>query len=80
MKNKKNINIEFMRSIFKKALNYKGKLSKNSKFENTQGWDSLGHMKIMSEIEKNLKVSFVIDEIIGVNTVNKLITLVKNKL
>jgi acyl carrier protein len=80
MKNKKNIDIEFMRSIFKKAINFKGKLSKNSKFDNIRGWDSLGHMKIMSEIEKSLKVSFEIDEIIGVNTVNKLITLVKNKL
>lgn len=80
MKNKKNIDIEFMRSIFKKAINFKGKLSKNSKFDNILGWDSLGHMKIMSEIEKSLKVSFEIDEIVGVNTINKLITLVKNKL
>lgn len=80
MKKNKKIDIELMRSIFKKAINNKDKLTENSRFEKVQGWDSLGHMKIISEIEKSLSISFDIDEIIGVNTVGKLIRLVKKKL
>lgn len=80
MKKNKKIDVDFMRSIFKKAINNKDKLTENSRFEKVQGWDSLGHMKIISEIEKSLNISFDIDEIIGVNTVGKLIRLVKKKL
>lgn len=80
MKNNNKIDIEFMRSVFKKAINFRGKLSKASRFEKIHGWDSLGHMKIISVIEKNLKISFEIDEIIGVNTIEKLIALIKKKL
>ena len=80
MKKNKKIDVDFMRSIFKKAINNKDKLTENSRFEKVQGWDSLWHMKIISEIEKSLNISFDIDEIIGVNTVGKLIRLVKKKL
>ena len=36
-------------------------------------------MKIISEIEKKLFINFEIDEIIGINTVKKLIELTKKK-
>ena len=76
---KKNINLDFIQKIFKKAINNKLKLSPNSRFEQVPGWDSLGHMKIISVIEKELKTTFDIEEIIGVNTVKKLIILIKKK-
>ena len=50
------------------------------KFEKVKGWDSLGHMKVISEIEDKLKISFEIDEIIGVDTIKKLIDLSKTKI
>jgi acyl carrier protein len=74
------IDIKFISSIFKKAINNKEKLSLNSKFEKVKGWDSLGHMKILSAVEDKLKVSFEIDEIVGINTIKKLIILIKKKL
>ena len=37
-------------------------------------------MKIISAIEEKLKISFEIDEIVGVNTVKKLIEMTKKKL
>ena len=80
MKKNKVIDLKFMQSVFKVALNNNTKIILSSKFEKVKGWDSLGHMKIISEIEKKLSISFEIDEIIGINTVKKLIELTKKKL
>ena len=79
---KKNLksDLKVMEIIFKKALNNKSKITRSSKFEKVKGWDSLGHMKIISEIEDKLKISFEIDEIIGVDSVKKLINLSKTKI
>ena len=73
------IDLKFMQTVFKVALNNNTKITLTSKFEKVKGWDSLGHMKIISEIEKKLSISFEIDEIIGINTVKKLIELTKKK-
>ena len=80
MKKKTEIDLNFFNIIFKKAINNKSKLSLTSRFEKIPGWDSLGHMKIISAIEEKLKISFEIDEIVGVNTVKKLIEMTKKKL
>ena len=77
---KKKIDLLFMKGVFKKALNNKSKLSILSKFEEVPGWDSLGHMRIINSIEKQLKISFEIDEIVGVNTIKKLIDITKKKI
>ena len=80
MKKNLKIDLKFMEIIFKKALNNKSKITLSSKFEKVKGWDSLGHMKVISEIEDKLKISFEIDEIIGVDTIKKLIDLSKTKI
>jgi acyl carrier protein len=80
MKKNLKIDLKFMEIIFKKALNNKSKITLSSKFEKVKGWDSLGHMKVISEIEDKLKISFEIDEIIGVDSVKKLIDLSKKKI
>ncbi len=75
------IDLKFMQSVFKKALGIKNyKLKIDSKYESVPNWDSLGHMKIISELEKKLKIEFDIDEIIGKNTVKKLIDMTTKKL
>tara|TARA_B100000989_G_scaffold80716_1_gene57534 strand:+ start:6446 stop:6688 length:243 start_codon:yes stop_codon:yes gene_type:complete len=79
MKKRINIDLKFMNDIFKNAINNKSKLTLGSKFEQVIGWDSLGHMKIVGQIEKKLKINFEIDEIIGVDTIKKLIALTKKK-
>lgn len=83
MKNEKIIKIDlnFMSLVFKEALNLKNKeINLNSRFEQVSNWDSLGHMKIISEIESRLNLEFEIDEIVGVDTVKKLINMVNKKL
>ena len=73
--------LNFMKSVFKNSLNLNNyKLNLNSEFEKVPQWDSLGHMKIMSEIESRLNLNIEIDEIVEVNTVKKLIDLVNDKL
>ena len=54
MKKKINIDLIFMKNIFKRALNNKSNLKLSSRFEEVPGWDSLGHMRLISEIEKKL--------------------------
>ena len=71
----------FAKGTFVTYLNNNNtKITLASKFEKVKGWDSLGHMKIISEIEKKLSISFEIDEIIGINTIKKLIELTKKKI
>jgi acyl carrier protein len=80
MKKTIKIDLKFIENIFKKALNNNSKITSSSKFEKVKGWDSLGHMKIISAIEEKLSINFEIDEIVGVNTVKKLIDLTKKKI
>ena len=74
------IDLDFMTKVFKNAINNNSKITLGTKFEKLKGWDSLGHMKIISEIEKQLSVSFDIDEIINVDTVKKLINMTLKKI
>jgi acyl carrier protein len=77
----KKIDFKFIESIYKKALNLKKyKLSLNSKFEEVPGWDSFGHLRIINEIENKLKISFELEEFVGVDTVRKMIKLVQSKI
>ena len=76
----KKIDFKFIESIYKKALNLKKhKLTLQSKFEEVPGWDSFGHLRIIAEIEKKLKISFELEEFVGINTVKKMIKLVQSK-
>tara|TARA_A100001234_G_C12491830_1_gene328085 strand:- start:310 stop:549 length:240 start_codon:yes stop_codon:yes gene_type:complete len=77
-----NIDINFMRDIFKKSVELDDTydLSLHSMFEEVPGWDSIGHMQIIGSIEEDLDIEFEIEEIVGINTVQKLIDLAKSKL
>lgn len=78
---KKKIDLNFMQSVFKNALDIgKYKITLESRFEEVPDWDSLGHMRIISELEKRLKIEFEIEEIVGVDSVKKFISLIKKKI
>ena len=75
------VDIEFMKLVFEKSLEIDAdSLDLNSEFEEVPGWDSLGHIKIISEIENRLDLEFEIDEIVGQDTILKLIDMVKAKI
>ena len=78
---KKKIDFEFIKNVFHKALNINDyDLKLNSKFEEVPEWDSLGHMRIIQELEEQLNIEFDINEIVDVDTVKKLINLAKSKI
>ena len=52
-----------MKSVFEESLEIDAStLTLDSEFELVSGWDSLGHLKIISEIEYRLDLEFEIDE------------------
>jgi len=77
------LNLEFMQAVFMESLELSPDLVESltleSRFEEVEGWDSMGHMRIIMEMENQLDVEFDIDEVIGVDTIEKLIKMAQNK-
>ncbi len=57
MSNKKSLQTKVKNLIEKKFRVKKSKKKKIYSSENIEGWDSLGHMLLIQEIEKNFKIS-----------------------
>ena len=78
------LDLKFMQSVFVESLQLSADISETlsleSSFEKVEGWDSLGHMRIIMEMETRLDVEFDIDEVIGVDTIGKLIQMANDKL
>jgi acyl carrier protein len=76
------VNLKYMKSIFEESIQLDSSydLSLESMFEEVPGWDSIGHMLIITALEENLDIELEIEEIIGVNTVQKLINIAASKL
>ena len=68
------------RLVFEESLDIDASnLTLDSKYEEVENWDSLGHVRIVGEIEDRLDIEFDIEDIIGQDTVQKLIEMVKSK-
>ena len=79
--NRDSINLDFMKQIFQESLEIDvSNLELDSEFESVEHWDSLGHVRIVSELEEQLNLEFDIEEIIGKDTIQKLIDMVLKKL
>tara|TARA_B100000963_G_scaffold356638_1_gene377128 strand:- start:20949 stop:21182 length:234 start_codon:yes stop_codon:yes gene_type:complete len=75
------IDLDFMISVFEESLEIDASnLSLESAYEEVENWDSLGHVRIIGEIEDRLDIEFDIEEIIGQDTVDKLIKMVLTKI
>ena len=55
-------------------------LTPDSGFEEVPGWDSLGHLRVIAELEETFDIEFEIEEIVDQNTVQKIYDLVKSKM
>lgn len=76
-----NIDLDFMKSVFKESLDIdSSNLNLDSRYEEVENWDSLGHVRIVGEIEDKLNIEFDIEDIIGQDTVQKLIEMVNAKI
>ena len=75
------IDLNFMKKVFKNSLELEDyDLKLNSKYDNVPDWDSLGHMRLVSTLEEEFDIELGIEEIIGVDTVQKIRNLVNKKI
>lgn len=55
------------------------KISNDLKRDDVEKWDSLGHLILMSEIEKKMKVSLTMKEIQSIRTFQQLVEIIQSK-
>lgn len=55
-------------------------LSKNVSKQNTQSWDSLAHINIITAIEDGYKIEFDIEEVVTLDTINSILIKLNDKL
>ena len=65
------------KKIFKKLFGNKIKININSDINNIYKWDSLNHIKLISEIEKVTKKKLSISQVIQLTSVKKIDNLLK---
>ncbi len=66
--------------IFLKIFGPKTKVEASVTVEEMKGWDSLIHVKLIDAIEKEFQISFSVSEIMSLETVGSMISLVQEKL
>jgi acyl carrier protein len=66
--------------IFSKILKIRN-ISKNKKYtiKNTNNWDSLAHINLMMNLEKEFKIKFSLDEVSKIKDINSIIKIIKRK-
>jgi len=55
-------------------------MQENLTADSVDGWDSLNHMIIVTEIEKEFKINFKLRELNKLNNISSLIDLIESKL
>lgn len=56
---------------FKKTLGIKETKLKKLKYQDVKSWDSVGHMNLMSVLEKKFKIEMDIDDIVDFSSYEK---------
>ena len=79
MKNKLMIsdNLKQLTKIFRSVLdNDELTLNESMNLNDIEGWDSLGHVRLIMSIEKNFKIRFTGEEISNLENIGKIINLI----
>ena len=73
--------LDQVQGVFRKVLNDPSvTLHESTTAEDVNGWDSLSHVKIISEVEKQFKIRFSIKEMLTWKTVGDMIDSLYSKL
>ena len=67
------------KKIFIKTFGKKVSITKNSNINNTLGWDSLGHIKLISEVEKIFKIKLTTKQILNMTNVKSIEKILSEK-
>jgi acyl carrier protein len=72
---------EQLKEVFAEALDLEiDEIEEGSSQDNLEDWDSLGHLNLISEIEKTFKVKITMDEVMEMTTYAKVKEIVNNHL
>ena len=64
-------NLKLYNQIFIKALGIKEPKLKKLNYQGVKSWDSVGHMNLISVIEKKFKIEMDIDDIVDFSSYEK---------
>ena len=64
-------NLKLYNQIFIKALGIKESKLKKLNYQGVKSWDSVGHMNLISVIEKKFKIEMDIDDIVDFSSYEK---------
>ena len=71
-------NKEKYKKVFLKSLSIKNdKFSENLKYNEIPEWDSIGHMTLISDLEKEFKISIETDDIVNLSSYKEGIKILK---
>ena len=68
-----------LKKIFIKTFGKKVSITENSNINNTLGWDSLGHIKLISEVEKIRKKKLTTKQILNMTNVKSIEKILSEK-
>ena len=54
-------------------------INSNTMLKDINGWDSIEHMYILTQIEKEFKIKFELSEIVSLKTIGELVKVIENK-
>jgi acyl carrier protein len=63
--------LKLYEDIFIKTFGTNSKKLKKLKYKSINEWDSIGHMNLMSELEKKFKIQIDIDDIVDFSSFEK---------
>jgi acyl carrier protein len=68
-------------AAFHKAMRLKDSfaIADSMSFDDIPGWDSIGHMNLVTELESRFGISFDMDEIVGLDSVGAVRAVVARK-
>ena len=70
-----------LKEVFAEALDLEvDEIEEDSSQDNLEDWDSLGHLNLISEIEKTFKVKITMDEVMEMTTYAKVKEVVSSHL
>lgn len=64
-------NLKIYNDVFKKTFGIKETKLKKLKYQGVKSWDSVGHMNMISVLEKNFKIEMNIDDIVDFSSYEK---------
>lgn len=77
----KKIILEKLQQIFRDVIETEDLIIEESmNMTDVKGWDSLSHINVIDEIEKEFNIHLSIGEIVTLKTISDMIVLIQNKL